>query len=354
MTTQINGQTVTKLKIGTGPYIKHPMTLPRIMRTVLYSTIPICAFSVYLFGLSSLLLILTTVIICAATEQFWSSVTKKGITINDGSAAVTGVLLALTLPPGFPLWMAGVAGFFAITFGKVFFGGLGSNIFNPALIGRAFIQSAFPVAITTWVPPFALHRFTETIPSTLTPLLSIPTPITDWLTAISVDGFTGATPLTLFKFQHIMSDPLAMATGFTSGSTGETCAILILLCGAYLCWKKIADWKIPASILLGAALTGAIFYLINAEAYPDPLFILTSGGLLFGAVFMATDPVGAPITPRGRIIFGLFIGFLVVIIRIFGSLPEGVMYAILWGNALSPTINRLTQLKPYGTKGGMK
>jgi len=351
---QTFSKAVTKLKIGTGPYIKHPMTLPRIMRTVLYSALPICVFSVYLFGISSLLLILTTALTCVATEQFWSTISKKGITVNDWSAAVTGVLLALTLPPGFPLWMAGVAGFFAIVFGKIAFGGLGQNIFNPALMGRIFVQAAFPVAMTTWVPPFALHRFTETIPSTFTLPFSIPTSIANWLATIQVDGFTGATPLTLFKFQHIASDPFAMATGFTSGSTGETCAILIILCGAYLCSQKIADWRIPLSVLSGAILTGTIFYLVNAQTYPDPLFILTSGGLLFGAFFMATDPVGAPITPRGRIIFGLFIGFLVMMIRLFGSWPEGVMCAILWGNAVSPIINQLTQPKPYGTKGGAK
>jgi len=350
------GNTAVKLKITAGPYIKRSLMIPQIMRTVLYAAIPICAFSFYLFGLSIVFLILTAVFVCLATEEFWNKIQGKTMTITDGSAAVTGVLLALTLPPGFPLWMTAVAGCFAISFGKIAFGGLGHNIFNPALMGRIFAQSAFPVAMTTWVPPFALHRFTEMVPTTYTRIFAIPGAdvFQNWLGSIQVDGFTGATPLTLFKFQHIASDPYAMATGFTSGSTGETCAILIVLCGLYLCWRKIADWRIPLSVISGALIIGMIFYLANAQTYPDPLFILTSGGLLFGAFFMATDPVGAPITPLGRIIFGLFIGFIVMMIRLFGSWPEGVMCAILWGNAMSPIIDRITRSKPFGTARSTK
>jgi len=355
--TQIRKEESLKLAVMTAPLIKDLMTTPKIMRTVMYSLLPICAFSIYLFGISALVLILTTIISCVATEQWCNTKLGKGVTVTDGSAIVTGILLALTLPPGYPLWMACFGGAFAIAAGKICFGGLGKNIFNPALVGRVFIHISWPQAITTWVPPFALHRFTEFIPSTFTGILCKPIPITDWLTTIQVDGFTGATPLTLFKFQQIASDPLAMATGFTSGSTGETCAILILLCGLYLWWKLRHygyDGNIPLSMLAGAAITGGIFYWLNAEIYPDPLFILTSGGLLFGAVFMATDPVGAPITPLGRIIFGVFIGFLVVMIRIFGAFPEGVMFAILCGNAVMPIINRLIQPRPFGVGRGAK
>ena len=343
------GKKPPKLKIMASPYIKAPMTTPKIMRMVLYSVLPICIFSIWLFGLSVLLLIVSTALTCVVFEIIFTFIfsPEKGITVNDWSAVVTGVLLALTLPPGLPLWMAGVAGAFAMLV-KCAFGGLGNNVFNPALAGRIFVQSAFPIAMTTWVPPFALRRFTETIPSTWTFPSLIPNSITEWITTIQVDGFTGATPLALFKFQHIASDPYAMATGFTSGSTGETCAVLIILCGAFLCYKKIADWRIPLFVILGALLTGTIFWLTNVQTYPDPLFTLTSGGLLFGAFFMATDPVGAPTTALGRILFGLFIGFIVMIIRIFGSWPEGVMCAILFGNAVSPLINKVTQAKPYG------
>jgi electron transport complex protein RnfD len=338
-----------KLKVMPAPHLKNSMTVPKIMRQVLYAVLPICAFSVYLFGLSVLLLIATTVLTCVVTECLLNG----KITASDWSAVVTGVLLALTLPPGLPLWMAVYGGVLAM-FVKWAFGGLGNNIFNPALVGRIFIQGSYPIAITTWTPPFALHRFTELIPSTSTAPFTVPNPVADWITAVQADGFSGATPLTLFKFQHIASDPYAMAMGFISGSTGETCAILIILCGLWLCFKKIADWRIPLSVISGAALFGTIFWLLNSQTYPDPLFILTSGGLLFGAFFMATDPVGMPTTARGRIIFGLFIGFVVMIIRLFGSWPEGVMCAILLGNAVSPLINRITRTKPYGATARLR
>jgi len=338
------GKKPPKLKIMASPHLKDPMTTPKIMRMVLYSVLPICLFSIWLFGLSVLLLIVSSILACVITESF---LLGQKPTVGDWSAVVTGVLLALTIPPGLPVWMACAGGVFAM-FVKWALGGLGNNIFNPALVGRIFVQSAFPIAMTTWVPPFAVNRFFEPIPSTYSHFLSSPNPITEWLTTIQVDSFTGATPLTLFKFQHIASDPYALATGFTSGSTGETCAILIILCGAFLCYKKIADWRISLSVILGALLTGTIFWLTNVQTYPDPLFTLTSGGLLFGAFFMATDPVGAPTTALGRILFGLFIGFIVMIIRIFGSWPEGVMCAILFGNAVSPLINKVTQAKPYG------
>jgi electron transport complex protein RnfD len=251
--------------------------------------------------------------------------------------------------------MAGIAGILAIVLAKYAFGGLGNNVFNPALIGRVIAQTSWPVAITTWTPPFVVHRFTELIPTTLTSLGSKPESLQNWLTTTGIDGFTGATPLSLFKFQHIASDPYALVTGFTPGSTGETSAILIVLCGLYLWWKLRNygyDGKIPICVLLGALITGGILYLVNSQAYPDPLFILTSGGLLFGAIFMATDPAGAPNTPLGKIIFGLFIGFIVIVIRVFCSYPEGVMFAILCGNAVSPIINELTQPRVYGEKRG--
>ena len=240
-----------------------------------------------------------------------------------------------------------VAGFIAIAMGKVMFGGLGMNIFNPALIGRAFVQAAFPVAITTWTPSFFEGRFTSFIPSTLTPPFLIPPEVSDWNAQVAIDAFTGATPLALQKFDHIDTPIADLFLGFTAGSTGEAAAV-ILVCGLYLAFRRMLDWRIPAWILIGAALTSGVFFAIDPEQYPSPLFTLLSGGLMLGAWFMATDMVGSPVTPRGVMLYGLLIGIVTVMIRLFGGLTEGVMYAILLGNAATPLIDMYTQPKVFG------
>jgi electron transport complex protein RnfD len=272
-------------------------------------------------------------------------------TLGDWSAAITGILLALTLPPGFPLWMGVVAGFVAIALGKAIFGGLGFNVFNPALVGRAFVQAAFPVAITTWTPAFAPNRFVEFIPSTLTLPFTTPPALSEWVKHAGVDSFTGATPLAQWKFEGVTANTMDLFTGMAAGSTGETSACLILLCGAYLALRRMMDWRIPAAMLLGAFLAAGLFFLLDGERYPAPLFVLFSGGLMLGAVFMASDMVASPVTPLGVWIYGLFIGVLTVVIRFFGGLPEGVMYAILLGNAVAPLIEQVTQPRIYGARG---
>jgi len=324
------------------------------MRNVVYALLPICGFAVYQFGLSVLALILATTLACICTEHLFCRLSEKPTTVGDFSAAITGLLLALTLPPGFPLWMAVVAGFVAIALTKVMFGGIGFNVFNPALVGRAFVQAAFPVAITTWTPAFAPGRFTEFIPSTLTLPFVVPKSVAGWVERIAVDGYTGATPLALQKFgdgnlEHVTTQNADLFFGMTAGSAGETSALLILVCGAYLAVRRMMDWHIPAAMLLGAFVTSGGFYLVDAGAYPTPLFTLLSGGLMLGALFMASDMVASPTTPRGVWIYGILIGFLTVIIRLFGGLPEGVMYAILFGNAASPLIGAFTQPRVYGT-----
>jgi electron transport complex protein RnfD len=283
---------------------------------------------------------------------------EKPTTIGDNSAVVSGILLGLTLPPGFPLWMAAVAGFIGIALGKVIFGGIGFNVFNPALVGRAFVQAAFPVAITTWTPAFAPGRFVEFIPSTWTFPFAEPVSVAEWVKQVSasiqevspnVDAFTGATALSIQKFQQVTADVGDMFLGLTAGSAGETSALLILVCGGYLVFRRMMDWRIPAAVLLGAFVSAGVFFLLDAEHNPDPFFVLFSGGLMLGAVFMATDMVASPVTPLGVWIYGILIGFVTVIIRLFGGLSEGVMYAILLGNAASPLIEAVTQPRVYGT-----
>lgn len=319
------------------------------MRNVVYALLPICAYAIFLFGISALALLLVVTGSCLLTELLFDRLLHRSGSIRDFSTVITGLLLALTLPPGFPLWMAAVAGFVAIALGKALFGGLGCNVFNPALIGRAFVQAAFPVAITTWTPALAKGRFLEFIPSSLAWPLLRPVDTAQWSQQLGIDGFTGATPLALQKFQHIASSGADLFLGLTTGSAGETSALLILVCGAWLALRKMMDWRISAGVFIGALLISVpLHYAFDPQVYPAPSFVLFSGGMMLGALFMATDMVGSPLTPRGVWLYGLLIGSLTVIIRQFSALNEGIMYAILIANASAPLIAAVTQPRIYG------
>jgi Na+-translocating ferredoxin:NAD+ oxidoreductase subunit D len=345
----------TGLALATSPHIHSAVTVDVIMRNVVYAMLPLGTFAVFQFGLSAFLLILTCTATCVLAEDvFWRllhppETRGERSPIRDWSAVITGMLLALTLPPGFPLWMAAVGGVISIGLGKAIFGGIGFNVFNPALVGRAFLQAAFPVAITTWTPAGFTGRLWSTIPTTLTFPFAKPPSLSEW-TQGAVDGFTGATPLSLQKFDHVGTDAASLFLGTTAGSTGETCAVLVLLCGGYLIARRMMDWRIPAAMLGSAALFAALFHAWRPDDYPGPVFVLFSGGLMLGAMFMASDMVASPVTPLGVWIYGGLMGFLTVLIRFMGGLPEGVMYAILLGNALSPIIDSLTQPKIYGAR----
>jgi electron transport complex protein RnfD len=330
------------LNISTSPHITKGIGTDDIMRNVVYALIPVAGFAVFSFGLTALFMLATAVISCVLTEHLLCKYSKKESTVSDWSAVITGLLLGLTLPPNFPLWMTFIGGFIAIALGKFIFGGLGYNVFNPALVGRAVLQAAFPVAITTWYPSFLPNRFSTISNSSLTfPFME---PAKE-----SVDAIAGATPLSAFKFDHITADTSDLALGLISGSTGETCAVLILLGGIYLVARNMMNWRIPVAVLGSAYLLSGILYLINPEIYPDPLFMLFSGGLMLGAVYMATDMVASPLTPAGVWVYGAIIGILVIVIRIWGGLPEGVMYAILLANAISPHIDNAIRPRVYGT-----
>lgn len=337
------------IRLRTSPHIRAPQTVDVIMRHVVYALLPVCAFSVYQFGISALALIVTCTVACMAAEHLCCRLAGRPSTLPDWSIVITGILLALTLPPGFPLWMAVVTALFGVVVGKAFFGGLGYNVMNPALIGRAFAQASFTVSITTWTPSMAAGRFSEFIPSTLTPLFLRPPAVAEWAARVA-DGFTGATPLALMKFDKVPTATADLFVGMTAGSCGETSALLILLCGLYLVARRMMDWRITAAMLGSAFLVSGGFYLMNSAQYPTPWFTLGAGGLMLGAVFMATDMVASPVTPLGVWIYGGFIGLVTVIIRLFGGLPEGVMYAILLGNAVSPLISQVTQPRIYGAR----
>lgn len=323
-----------RLVVTASPHLKSPDTTPKIMWSVVGSLIPVCAAATYFFGISAILVLAATTAGAMLTEKFFGA---PG-TLHDGSAAITGLLLGLTLPPGLPLWMAFVGGAFAIGFGKLIFGGLGQNIFNPALLGRAFLQAAFPVALTTW-PVIREHWWQLCGDNFALPLMS----------AQTADIITGATPLGLMKFERTGTELWRLMVGATGGSLGETSGIVILLCGSYLATRNYLNWRIPASIFLTvAAFSALLHYGVDPARYPGPLFMLFSGGLMLGAVYMATDMVTSPVTNRGCWIFGVGIGALVVTIRLWGGLAEGVMYAILLMNAMVPFINRATQPRIFG------
>ena len=338
-----------KVLLRTSPHLRVSPPVDVIMRNVVYALVPVCAYAIYQFGISVLALIVVCTGACVLTEHLVCRLSGRDSSVKDWSAVITGILLALCLPPGFPLWMAVVASVAGVGLGKMFFGGLGFNVMNPALIGRAFAQASFTVPITTWTPSHAAGRFTEFIPSTLTLPFLKPLPLTEWLAKVNVDSFSGATPLAEMKFEGASTiSNLDLFLGTSAGSAGETSALLILLCGIYLAARRMMDWKITASVLVTAAAVSGIFYMVNPEIYPDPWFTLCSGGLMLGAVFMATDMVASPVTPLGVIIYGALIGLVTVIIRLFGGLNEGVMYAILLANAFSPLISLVTQPRIYG------
>jgi electron transport complex protein RnfD len=327
------------LNISTSPHIVKGLSTNVIMRNVVWALLPVAFFAVYTFGISALLVMMASTLGCVLTEHYLCRLSKKESTVSDWSAVITGLLLGLTLPPNFPLWMAFLGGVIAMALGKFVFGGLGYNVFNPALVGRAVLQAAFPVAITTWYPAFLPDRFSTVSVSTFTFPFMKP----------AVDGISGATPLAAFKFDHVTTDVADLALGLVSGSTGETCAVLILLGGIYLAIRKMLNWRIPVAVLLSAFIFSGILYMVDNQTYPSPLFMLFSGGLMLGAVFMATDMVASPITPVGVWIYGAIIGLLVIVIRIWGGLPEGVMYAILLANAISPHIDNWIRPRVYGT-----
>ncbi len=304
--------------LTTSPHLHSKWSTSKVMWFVVAALIPSIVAALTFFGWMQIFIIITAVVFAVGTEAAIQSIRKKKVTWFDGSAALTGLLLALTLPPNFSLSATAIGSVVAIGLGKQIFGGLGYNIFNPALVGRAFLQAAFPVQITTWLKP-----------------------------NFAVDSVTSATPLAAFKFDKIFTDTVPMAIGNVGGSLGETSAIAVLIGGILLIAVGIVNWRIPLSMIIGMFLFGGIFWLINPQN-PTPIFHIFAGSFLFGAMFMATDWVTSPITNKGMWIFGLGISFVLVVIRIYGGLPEGVMYSILFMNGFVPLINRYTKPTIFG------
>lgn len=336
------------MEIRSAPHLKGARSVELIMRQVVWSLMPICAFYVYQYGISALASLVVVTASCLITERWFVKTGTQSGDIADFSAVITGLLLALTLPPGFPLWMGVVSGVMSIVLGKAIFGGIGFNVFNPALVGRAFAQAAFPTSIATYTPSFLPGRFTEFVPSSLAWPLMLPADAVVWLHEKQLDALAGATPLAKWKFEGVLASAAELLTSLSGHMAVGPSPALILLCGAYLAARRFMDWRIPAAILGSSALTAWLLFAYDPSHYPNPFFMLFSGGLIFGAVYMATDMVTSPVTPSGMWIYGALIGLLTVTIRYYGGLPEGVMYAILIANAASPLIERVTQPITFG------
>ncbi len=310
--------TGSELLLSTSPHLHSRWTTKQIMWFVVLALVPCVISAVVYFGFYQLVVVATAVVFAVGTEALIQSLMKKPVTVTDGSAVITGLLLGLIVPPNFSLVFTALGSVFSIAIGKMVFGGLGFNIFNPALVGRAFLQAAFPVAITTWtIPHFA------------------------------VDAVSKATPLAALKFDHVATGLSPLFVGNVGGSLGETSAIAVLLGGIFLLVTGVANWRIPAAMITGVIVFGGGLWLLDPAA-PDPVFHLFAGGFLFAAMFMATDMVTSPVTGTGMWIYGLGISLVLVLIRVYGGLPEGVMYSILFMNAFVPLINRYTQPRIFG------
>ena len=316
------------LIVSLSPHAHGNDSVKKNMCWVIGALIPALLASFYFFGLGSVIVCATSVIACVFFEWAISKfiLKQEGCTVCDGSAALTGVLLGMNLPSTLPIWMIIIGALIAIGVGKMTFGGLGQNPFNPALVGRCFLLVSFPTAMTTWTAP------------------------------AGVDAFTGATPLALMK-QAIKGNPdalkelpstLDMFLGCNAGSMGEVCALLLLLGAAVLIWKKVITWHIPVSIIGTVFVLSALLWACDAQTYANPFQVIFAGGLMLGACFMATDYVTSPMCAKGQIIYGISIGVLTLVIRNWGAYPEGMSFAILIMNAFTPLINMYTKPKRFG------
>ena len=310
-----------KLTISASPHLHARESTARIMWLVVAALLPSGIAGIYFFGAAALQTIIIGVVSAVVAEWAIQAATKRKITLQDGSAVLTGLLLGFNLPAHCPFWIPMVGSFVAIAIGKQIFGGLGQNIFNPTLVGRAFLVASWPQHMTSFTKPLAY------------------------------DAVTQATPLALLKENKLIDhiSCLDLFLGNRGGCIGEVCIAALLIGGIFLLWKRIITWHIPVSYI---TTTGLFCFIFGAKTpFAGPwLFHILSGGLFLGAIFMATDYVTSPLTARGQLVFGIGCGLLTAIIRLWGGYPEGVSYAILIMNAAAPLIDRYTKARVYGTK----
>ena len=299
------------------PHVRSKESIQSIMRDVIIALVPATAAGIYYFGLRALILIVAAIISAVFFEWLYEKITKKPVTINDLSAVVTGLLLAMNLPASAPIWVAIVGSAFAIIFAKQLFGGLGQNFINPALAGRAFLLASYPTEMTTWVVPNGL----------------------------AADAATYATPLAQLKNGTLDASLGQLVMGQVGGTIGETCAIALIIGGIYLLYKHVISWKIPVIYI---ATVFILFAVIGRHGMRMPVQEIFAGGVMLGGIFMATDYASSPVPPKGQVIFAVGAGLLTYLIRTFGGYPEGVSYSILIMNCCVPLIERFTEPTIFG------
>ena len=329
---------MSKLIVSLSPHAHGPESVEKNMYGVILALLPTLLASFLFFGLGSFLVCASSVLACMFFEWVIAKyMLNRKPTLTDGSAIITGLLLGLNLPSNIPIWMVVVGALFAIGVGKMCFGGLGQNLFNPAIVGRCFLLVSFPAAMTSWPVIGQLDSYT--------------------------DVTTGATPLALMKEAIKTGDSSLLKglpdafellvgnveNGFGAGTIGEVCALALLVGLAFMLWRRIITWHIPVSIILTVFVISLILHLVN-PIYANPMQVIFSGGLMLGAIFMATDYVTSPMTPRGQLVYGVGIGLLTIIIRNWGSYPEGMSFAILIMNAFTPLINNYFKPRRFGEK----
>jgi len=317
----------TQLVVSNSPHIRQGDTINKIMFTVVLAMLPACLAGIWFFGFAALKVLLLCTASCVVIEEGWNKLMKRASSWKDGSAILTGILLGMNLNAGVPWWVCVLGGVLAIILGKQLFGGLGYNPFNPALVARVGLLIGFPAIMTTWRVPQAGKMF--------------------------VDGVSAATPLGMEPGTASLGNLLS---GNVGGCLGETSAIALLIGGAILLAFKLIKWQVPVAYIGSVFAITGVAHLVSPETTHSPVFHVLSGGLLLGAFFMATDMVTSPMTKKGALIFGLGCGIMTSAIRLWGSYPEGVSFSILFMNALTPLIDRVTINKPFGfiapVKGG--
>jgi electron transport complex protein RnfD len=326
---------MNKIVVSGSPHVHGEMSVKSIMWGVVIALLPAWVVSLWYFGLGALFITLVAIASCLLIEFVVQKyLLKTEPAISDGSAVVTGLLLAFNVPSSLPWWQVVIGSIVAIGIGKMAFGGLGKNIFNPALVARVFLLVSFPVSMTTW-----------------------PKPIESRMQLFDFDGLTGATALGELKTRLALGETVSQIKlptheslffGEIGGSLGEVSAIALIIGGIYLLYRRIITWHIPAAYILSTAVFAWILWMVNPEQYIDPTFHLLAGGLMLGAIYMATDMVSSPMTPAGMIVFGIGCGVLTMLIRVFGAYPEGVSFAILIMNAFVPLINKAFKPKRFG------
>lgn len=325
------------LTVSPSPHIHAEDSVQKLMYGVILAMLPALLISFYVFGIGAIFVTLLAVVSCVVAEYALTKyLLKKEPSIIDGSAVITGILLAFNVPSSLPWWAIIIGSLVAIGIGKTAFGGLGNNPFNPALVGRVFLLISFPVPMTNWpVPLVSRFQFLDATTGA-TPL------------AIIKEGIDAGTPISQLTSE--IPSYLSMMIGGLGGSIGEISAVGLILGFIYMLWKKIITWHTPIAMLATIVIFTGILWVINPERFMDPVFHLLTGGVMLGAFFMATDYVTSPMTTKGMLIYGFGIGFLTVVIRTFGAYPEGVSFAILIMNGFVPLMNKYIKPKRFGIK----